>query len=605
MARVFSLRENFTLLLIALAGAGVFFGLFSRIAPAARLDLDVNRREALQLARAYVQSLGFHIEDFAHNASLIVDNRQESFLQALGVEAQKRAQFEKHQPSASWQVIFRHPEQNERFELRLSPSGEVYHFEHIVPAQAVGPPFPPEKAKALVESFLQERHRLALAEYDLIDLQFLKREARTDYIFRWEKRNAGNNEVKWRLWASAYVPMLFPLGSGIYHSLYFISYAALFTLALLKRHLKHVALAVAITLLTFDLLFADAVMIYPRWLQAGVGMLGGMIIYAFYLRYELMTVASGIVFYYALPLSWTYVLQPDRTYQISGWASLGILGMLAIFGYVVAVRGRIIEEQEVAPRYVRNITERERMKMELDIARKAQLRMLPQEIPRFSGLDIAALCEPAKEVGGDYYDFVFFDNQRLGIVIGDVSGKGMPAALYMTLTKGFLQAQAHPAATPHEILSRMNRNFFRAAERSIFVSLFYAVIDPAGRTMTYARAGHNPTIVRRTRQQRTQKLQPTGLALGLESGEIFERILQQESATLESGDALIFYTDGLTEGMNHGKEEFGEQRLLEIISQSEERFAQELLDRIHTEYRAFIGREDQHDDLTCVVVKMV
>jgi serine phosphatase RsbU (regulator of sigma subunit) len=254
---------------------------------------------------------------------------------------------------------------------------------------------------------------------------------------------------------------------------------------------------------------------------------------------------------------------------------------------------------------VRNITERERMKMELDIARKAQLRMLPQDIPRFSGLDIAALCEPAKEVGGDYFDFVFFGNQRLGIVIGDVSGKGMPAALYMTLTKGFLQAQALSGATPHEILCRMNRNFFQTAERNIFVSLFFAVIDPAGRTMTYARAGHNPTIVRRTRQRRTQWLQPTGIALGLEKGAVFERILQQESVTLESGDALIFYTDGLTEGMNRSREEFGERRLLEVISPGEEKTAQELLDRIHAEYRTFVGREEQHDDLTCVVVKVV
>jgi sigma-B regulation protein RsbU (phosphoserine phosphatase) len=180
----------------------------------------------------------------------------------------------------------------------------------------------------------------------------------------------------------------------------------------------------------------------------------------------------------------------------------------------------------------------------------------------------------------------------------------MPAALYMTLTKGFLQAQAEAHAAPKEILCHMNRKFYQAAERSIFVSLFYCVIDPLRRTMVYARAGHNPIIVHRNASHTIELLQPPGLAIGLEKGEVFERIMQQERVTIDSGDTLVFYTDGLTEGMNHGQEEFGETRLIEAIARAENGTALELLDRIRKAHKAFVGREDQHDDLTCVVIKI-
>jgi serine phosphatase RsbU (regulator of sigma subunit) len=276
--------------------------------------------------------------------------------------------------------------------------------------------------------------------------------------------------------------------------------------------------------------------------------------------------------------------------------------LLLIYGYVARARGVRLDEQAITPAYVHHIAERERLKTELEVARKAQLRMLPQQIPQFAGLDIAAFSEPAKEVGGDYFDFVMFDGQRLGIVIGDVSGKGMPAALYMTLTKGFLQARADVNASPREILCRMNRNFYQAAERNIFVSLFYCVIDPINRKMVYARAGHNPLIVRHTASHTTKLLQPPGLAVGLESGEVFERIMKQESIDITPGDTLVFYTDGLTEGMNRHKEEFGEERLLEVIRGAENSTARELLAQIRKAHAAFVGREEQHDDLTCLVV---
>jgi sigma-B regulation protein RsbU (phosphoserine phosphatase) len=133
--------------------------------------------------------------------------------------------------------------------------------------------------------------------------------------------------------------------------------------------------------------------------------------------------------------------------------------------------------------------------MELEIAKSAQLRMLPQEPPQISNLDIAVFMAPAKEVGADYYDFIPISNNRLGIVIGDVSGKGMPAALYMTLMKGFIQFHAGRMQSPRDILCSINRNFYLISEKNVFRSIFYCFIDTNKKKMVYSRAGYNPISI--------------------------------------------------------------------------------------------------------------
>jgi serine phosphatase RsbU (regulator of sigma subunit) len=410
----------------------------------------------------------------------------------------------------------------------------------------------------------------------------------------------GKNE---RTTFSTFMPVGLPIVAGLYITTFMTSYAPLFTLSFLKRHLKSMVLAIAISILMFDTVFSDTT-IHSRWIQAGLAVLAGIITYFFYWRYDLFTVAVGMAVNVTLYRAMTDIVQPDGHYQAAGWSSLGLLGAVLIYGYLAYQRGAPLDESAITPAYARHITERERLKMEMEIARKAQLRMLPQTIPQLPGLDIAAFSEPAREVGGDYFDFVVFEGNRLGLVIGDVSGKGMPAALYMTLTKGFLQARADLQTPPREILCRMNRSFYQSAERNVFVTLLYCVIDPSARKMVYARAGHNPIIVRHNSSRTTTLLQSPGLAVGLERGEVFERIIKQESIDIHSGDTLVFYTDGLTEGMNHVKEEFGETRLLEVIERADHGTALDLLASIQKAHEAFVGREEQHDDLTCLVVKI-
>jgi sigma-B regulation protein RsbU (phosphoserine phosphatase) len=254
--------------------------------------------------------------------------------------------------------------------------------------------------------------------------------------------------------------------------------------------------------------------------------------------------------------------------------------------------------------YARYITERERLKMELDIARRPQLRMLPREVPHPAGLDIAAFSEPALEVGGDCYDFFLIDDRRLGVAIGDVSGKGMPAALYMTLLKGFLQSQATAQPSPRDLLSHVNRTFFKAAEPNVFVTLLYLVIDLERRQIHYARAGHNPFLVYRPATQATYVLQPPGIEIGLEGGDIFDRVMQEASISVQAGDAIALYTDGLTEACNGSAEQFGQARLAALLAQHADASAETALHAIRQADAAFVGRREAHDDLTCLVFKV-
>jgi len=804
-AKPASARENLLLLVLALAGAALFFALFQRVTPAAKLGLELNRSEAEAAAREYLKALDHSAAGFDYNVTLILDNKLESFLQAQNATAAEREIISRHHPVAAWEVIFRHPETSERFELRLSPQGQVFHWEHLLPANVEGERIPLASARLLVRDFLAQHKGIDWQAYETVDAQMIKQEARTDHNFIWENRTpaAGGlrlrlkaivlgdevggwmqqvqyprefsewytrrlNTANWfkaaeqvlfilifvislvifilrfragevglrnalllagfvficvlllfinflpaqaiireallsdnrsffvfvtylnlllltlavtvgifmvwisgesltrevwpeklrafdalfagrmffpelgqallrgsglafiylgagyllshllvkqpRLWLvtgpydaevfAAFVPFGLPLLLGVYNSILLTAYAPLFTLGFLRRRLRGSFTAVPLTLFFFGSVFDGIFTIHDRWLQAALALVIGIAIYIFYLRYDLLTVTAGLGMATALPHAMSMAVQPDGVFRAAGVVSLGLLAGLLLYGYAAARRGKPVSERVITPRYVRYLSERERLKMELEIARKAQLRMLPQYLPQIAGLDIAACSEPAKEVGGDYYDFVTLDENRLGVVIGDVSGKGMPAALYMTLIKGFLQAHASPHASPKEILCRINRGFYATADRNMFVSLFYLVIDPVIRRLTCARAGHNPVILHQTNGKGVRLLQPPGIALGLERGEIFERIIQQEQHTLAAGDTLLLYTDGLTEAMNHRREEFGERRLLELIARNHNGNASSLLKAIREAHRQFIGREDQFDDLTCVVVKI-
>jgi sigma-B regulation protein RsbU (phosphoserine phosphatase) len=257
------------------------------------------------------------------------------------------------------------------------------------------------------------------------------------------------------------------------------------------------------------------------------------------------------------------------------------------------------------PKHIRRISERERMKKELEIARNVQMGLLPKENPKIEGFEISGVCKPAQEVGGDYFDFVYLGKNKLGIAIGDVSGKGVPAAIYMTLTKGILQSHADENISPKIVLNKVNKLLYRNIERNSFVSMFYAILDTNACTLTYARAGHNPGIMINQSDGESRFLSTDGIALGLEEGIIFDDTLKEHTMQLNRGDTLVFYTDGFTEAMNTKLEEFGDDMFVDLISKNRGLSAGKLTEKVITEVELFTSEAQQHDDMTIVAIKIL
>jgi hypothetical protein len=288
----------------------------------------------------------------------------------------------------------------------------------------------------------------------------------------------------------------------------------------------------------------------------------------------------------------------------NGVAGMMLLAGVLVVGLIGAWRGKEFEyKPEDEPAHIRRIKERVRLQKELEIARRVQLHLLPKAQPQIVGFDIAGACLPALEVGGDYFDFVDLRDGSLGIAVGDVSGKGVPAAIYMTLTKGILQSHAEEELSPKQVLSKVNHLMYRTIERSWYVSMFYAVLDSKRRLLRFARAGHNPAIVFRSGESETRLLQTAGIGLGLEKGEIFTKTLVEGELQLSPGDTLVFYTDGFTEAMNSDLEEFGSERFLDLLHRFNNGSAEQLLQHAFDEVRKFAGDHPQHDDMTMVVLK--
>ncbi len=281
-----------------------------------------------------------------------------------------------------------------------------------------------------------------------------------------------------------------------------------------------------------------------------------------------------------------------------------ILVLFASGAYIIHSKVTAKDFAHYVPEYMGRIAERERFLKELEIARTVQLQFLPQSIPEFPHLDIACVCKPAMEVGGDYYDFMPNGNDSLGIVIGDVSGKGVSAAFYMTMAKGIIKTLSKSTSNPKEILTRMNEIFYENAPNDVFISVIYGLFDKENNQLVFARAGHNPVIVRKKMAKKPEFLKPNGLAIGLEKGELFSQTIEEATIPMEKDDIFVFFTDGVSEAMNNNGDEFGEERLQQIISQKGQCSADDLLNKITREVKKFAGKAKQHDDITMVVVKV-
>jgi serine phosphatase RsbU (regulator of sigma subunit) len=254
------------------------------------------------------------------------------------------------------------------------------------------------------------------------------------------------------------------------------------------------------------------------------------------------------------------------------------------------------------------MAEKKRLEEELRIARNIQMSLLPQGPVRMPGLIMTAHCSPAREVGGDYYDFLPLDEKRIGILIADVSGKGTSAALYMAELKGLMLSLSQIHRSPRELLVAADRIIAANLDNRSFITMTYAVIDLETRTMTYARAGHTPVIhlPARGAVRRARVLTTGGMVLGLkfDNGEKFRAALDEVTMPLETGDIFLLFTDGLSEAMGPDDELFGEGRLATIIEEHADLPFEELRERILREVKAFVGEPGPHDDITLILLKV-
>ncbi len=254
-------------------------------------------------------------------------------------------------------------------------------------------------------------------------------------------------------------------------------------------------------------------------------------------------------------------------------------------------------------RLIRESIEKERLEQELRVAHDTQLKLLPKKMPEIPGLEIDATCITANEVGGDYFDFIPLAPDKLGIVIADVSGKGLSAAFYMAELKGIVNAFARQYEHPDALLKKVNQTLYQNVDRQTFVSMIYAIVNAKQRSIRFCRAGHNPPIYYSRRRDELMELQTKGIGLALDSGKIFDRMIEEKELHWEQGDFIFFYTDGLVEARNPRGEEFGEKRLMELLWKMRERPAMEIRQAIVQEVQHFSSGTAPHDDFSIVIMK--
>ena len=271
------------------------------------------------------------------------------------------------------------------------------------------------------------------------------------------------------------------------------------------------------------------------------------------------------------------------------------------------VGGKIAEEwsqgsglaELTQQRLEQEMRERERIEQELRVARSIQHASLPEEVPTLEGWQINPFYQPAREVGGDFYDFHLLSEGRLGVVVGDATGKGVPAALVMSTTCGMLQlaARALDSPSPGEVLAQVNETLVARIPSNMFVTCFYAVLDPEDGTLRYANAGHDPPYMRRSNDD-ADELRARGMPLGLMAGMEYE----EQGTSLNEGESVLFYSDGLVEALDPEGEMFGFPRLRALVDRHGEERA--LGDSLMEELYSFVGEGwEQEDDITLLTLR--
>jgi sigma-B regulation protein RsbU (phosphoserine phosphatase) len=268
-------------------------------------------------------------------------------------------------------------------------------------------------------------------------------------------------------------------------------------------------------------------------------------------------------------------------------ADLRLLSIIAAQSAQIVENARLYEEEQTFLK----------VQEEIKIASKIQHDLLPKQNPQIEGYDIAGKNISAQLVGGDYYDFIQINQDRIALCLGDVSGKGLPAAILMANLQAAVRSQAILNVSAQDCTQRANKLLFKNTSTEKFVTLFYAVLDAKRHELVFSNAGHdNPFLLR---DKKVTRLEAGGTVLGFIEDVPFE----QETMTLLNGDVLLVYSDGITEAMDVNGKEFGEERLGEVVIANREKSAEELIDTILASVKEHTGAQPQMDDMTIMIVK--
>jgi phosphoserine phosphatase RsbU/P len=273
---------------------------------------------------------------------------------------------------------------------------------------------------------------------------------------------------------------------------------------------------------------------------------------------------------------------------------------LRVLQSVAAQTGLTLEVAELAQSLAAEAAQRGRILREVEIAREVQQRLFPQHIPDMAGLSLAGTCRPALQVGGDYYDFLQLDDGHLGLAIGDVSGKGISAALIMAGLRASLRGLTLDGpGNLARMMEKVNRLVYESSSASRYATFFFATYNRGTREMQYVNAGHNPPVLIRSGSGEVCRLTAGGLVVGLLPFTVYET----QSVILQPGDLFIAYTDGVSEAMTVDDEEWGEERMIAAVSRSTAD-ATEVLERVFRDADDFTAGAEQHDDMTLVVMRV-
>ncbi|HBP17627.1 MAG TPA: hypothetical protein DEA08_07530 [Planctomycetes bacterium] len=251
-----------------------------------------------------------------------------------------------------------------------------------------------------------------------------------------------------------------------------------------------------------------------------------------------------------------------------------------------------------------NAVERQAFERELNIAKEIQEKLLPERIPQIPGLDIHSHYKSAKEVGGDYYDFIVIDQTHLGIIVADVAGKGIPGAMVMTMARSLVRLASVRNVSPGDTFKKVNRILAKDIRRGMFVTSAYMVLNVKTRTLKVASAGHNPVVLFRAASGENELIKPKGIALGFDKGTIFDNNIQEAEVQLEPGDRIVTYTDGVNEAMNNESEEFGDDRFYSLVKEHAGKSSKDFVDAVVTALDSHRGSAEQSDDITIVTLSV-